>query len=108
MNTNTTATETVKTRAIICKRDGDNRIEYWVLEPDGSVTTCAPNVWLKLNLTDATTPREMERCAEIRAREFLKKRPFGVRVDLNRWERETNPPPAMRYQAICNHLKLSF
>lgn len=116
MNTNTNtlaltaadepAPAATKQRALVCKHDGTHRIEYWVVEPDGSISTCRPNVWHKLPLEDKTTARVLEKCAELRAEAFLKQRPFGFTVDLNRWEREAKLQPETRYQRICEHLQL--
>lgn len=102
----TNQTQSVKRRARVCKRDGTYRIEYQVIDADEWVSTCAPNVWHKLKLEDVTTPRELEKCAELRAKSFLAQRSFGVRVDLNRWEREAKLPEETRYQEICKHLRI--
>lgn len=102
----TNQTQSVKRRKRVCKRDGTYRIEYQVLDADRGISTCAPNVWHKLKLEDVTTPRELEWCAQLRAESFLKQRSFGVRVDLNRWEREAKLTEETRYQEICKHLRI--
>lgn len=89
------------------KRDGLELIEYWVITDDGYIKTCAPRVWHKLKLEDTTSERELEKAAEIRYRDFLKKKNFGVRVEDNQFLR-TLEDKSKQYQTLCARHRLTF
>lgn len=99
---------TYKQRTIVCRKDGTDRVEYWVVDDSGTVKTCAPIAWLKLNLEDRTTDRTAERVAELRYKSDRSKRPFGRRVDDNLWARENKIPENLLYRTLCNQFGIRY
>lgn len=65
-------------------------------------------VWHKLKLEDRTTPRTLEKAAELRYKADRAKRPFGLRVEDNQWLRANPQPEGIRFQALCNKAGIVF
>lgn len=48
------------------KRDGNHRLEYWVVDESRRIRTCAPRTWHAVDLPDMTHPAIYFRAAEMR------------------------------------------
>lgn len=95
-----------KKRAITHNRDCEERLEYWVVSDSETITKCAPMKWHKLKLEDQTTPTTKETAARLRY--CAVQTQFNKRVDDNAWLRTTNPPTDRRYQALCDHVGITY
>ena len=96
-----------KKRAITYyKREGNPRIEYWVVDDSDRITTCSPTKWHRVALPDQTTLETLAKCADIRYRATQKQ--FNKQVDDNAWLRN-NPPPAgvNRMVHLCQHVGIT-
>lgn len=97
-----------KTRAIVPKNDGSDRIEYYVVDAERGVRSCSPIVWSKLSLEDRTPDRIAERAAKVRYTADRAKRAFGRQVEDNQWLRANRPPEDRLYRALCEHLGIRY
>jgi len=96
-----------KKRAITYNRDCEERVEYWVINQNGSISKCAPTVWHRINLPDTSSLPSVETAARLRYKKVQTQ--FNKQVDDNTWLR-TNPPldAAKRYQHLCDHLNIIY
>lgn len=96
-----------KKRAITySKREGNPRVDYWILDADDRITACSPTKWHHYALPDQTTPETLAECADIRYRATQKQ--LNKIIDDNAWLRN-NPPPAGvdRMVHLCQHLGIT-
>ena len=88
------------------KREGNERVEYWVVNDDGIISTCAPRSWHALKLEDKTSPTTMEKVAMMRYKSQRKQ--FRDQVDDNAWLRTVSIPDDKRYQALCERAEIVY
>jgi hypothetical protein len=85
------------------KRDGSPRLEYWCVDDSGTIRTCSPGRWHRVDLPDHTPLERLEKCAEMRLR-ATRWTQFNRQVDDNatmrQWREHGETATLVR---LCEH-----
>ena len=84
------------------KRDGNPRIEYWIVDAEGFISTCPPRAWHKIDLPDETEPSVLEKAASMRLAHVRNQ--FKHRVEDNQLMRDKG----MSIFEVCEHHGITY